>query len=59
MKDYDEPEAMQHSIPDYLLISELLGFGTGTVRPAALVRHGDRGEPPRTGESPARGRETA
>jgi DNA polymerase-4 len=34
-------------------------FGTGTVRPAALVRHGDRGEPPRTGESPARSRESA
>ena len=34
-------------------------FGTGTVRPAALVRHGDRGKPPRTGESPARNRETA
>ena len=34
-------------------------FGTGTVRPAALVRHGDRGEPPRTGESPARNRESA
>jgi DNA polymerase-4 len=34
-------------------------FGTGTVRPAALVRHGDRGGPPRTGESPARGRESA
>ena len=33
-------------------------FGTGTVRPAALVRHGDRGEP-RTGESPARNRESA
>jgi DNA polymerase IV len=34
-------------------------FGTGTVRPAALVRHGDRGEPPRTGERPARNRESA
>ena len=28
-------------------------FGTGIrVRPAALVRHGDRGEPPRAEESP-------
>jgi DNA polymerase-4 len=34
-------------------------FGTGTVRPAALVRRGDRGGPPRTGESPARSRESA
>ncbi len=34
-------------------------FGTGTVRPAALVRPGDRGEPPRPGDSPARGRESA
>jgi DNA polymerase-4 len=34
-------------------------FGTGTVRPAALVRPGDRGEPPRPGESPGRGRESA
>ncbi len=34
-------------------------FGTGTVRPAALVRHGDRGEPPHTGGSPARSRESA
>jgi DNA polymerase-4 len=26
-------------------------FGTGTVRPAALVHHGERGGPPRTRES--------
>ena len=26
-------------------------FGTGTVRPAALVRHGERGRPPPTRES--------
>ena len=26
-------------------------FGTGTVRPAALVRHDERGGPPRTRES--------
>lgn len=39
---------MQHSIPDYLLISELLGFGTGTVLSivlALLVRRASNRSP--------------